>query len=113
VATRDSRREAGSHRASTPITAAAVLLGVCLLNVYIAKHLPVAGVAHALAAPNAAVAVAPDRSPASAPSVTASSFTAGAGESSTSESLGQVAERTDNSRECRPSAAIDSQCIFN
>jgi hypothetical protein len=32
--------------------------------------------------------------------------------SSPSDSLGQVSDRTDSSRECRPSAGIDSECIF-
>ena len=112
MATRASSHQAGSHR-GPPIETAAVLLGVCLLAIYTAMHLAVGGIVHALGSASAAVAVAPDRSMASASASTASSFTGGTGESSTSDALGQASERTDDSRECMPSAAIDSKCIFN
>jgi hypothetical protein len=106
VATKDSSRDAGSHRLGSPIQAAPILLAVV-----IAMYLAVAGVVHVLVSRDAA-AVVPDSSPTPASAATASDPPVSAGQSS-SDSVDQDSERTDNSRECRPSAAIDSKCIFN
>jgi hypothetical protein len=108
VATKDINHDADSHRARFPIKAAAVLLGI-----YIATYLAVAAEVHFLASPDAAAIVAADNSTAPSAAATASSPPVGAGESPLSEWLDRASEWTDTSRECAPSAAIDSKCTFN
>jgi len=108
VATSDPSHDAGSAFIGSPIRAAAILLGI-----YIAMYLAVAGVVHVLAWPDAAAAVAPDFSLAPALDAVASNPPVSAGESPRRDSPGQGLERTDTSRECTPSEAIDTQCVFN
>jgi hypothetical protein len=107
MATRDSIRDAGSDRIGSRIQAAPILLAIV-----IAMYLAAAGVVHVLVSRDAA-AVVPDSSRTPASAATASDSPISAGQSPPSDSLGDGSERTDNSRECRPSAAIDSKCIFN
>lgn len=76
MATTDPSHDAGSHRIRSPITAAAILLGI-----YIAMYLVVGGVVHVLASLDATAAVAPDRSMAPASAATASSPPVGVGDS--------------------------------
>lgn len=96
MATKNPSQDTGSRRHKST----EILLGIC-----IAAYLTVAGVVHVLASPSAAAAIAPD-------STTSISKT-GVRESLQSDSLAQLSEQADNSRECMPSAAIDSECIFN
>ena len=108
MATKDINHDADSHRARSPIKAAAVLLGI-----YIATYLAVAAEVHFLAPPDASATVAPDSSTAPSAAATASSRPVGVGESPVSEQLDQASKWTDNSRACAPNAAIDSKCIFD
>jgi hypothetical protein len=107
VATKDTSHDAGSQRARSPIEGAAVLL------IYIAMYLAVWWILRLQTSPDAAAAIAPDSSMAPPASASASTSPAGVGESPPSDSLGQVSERTDNSRECGRNAAIDSKCTFD
>jgi hypothetical protein len=106
VITKDTNHDAGSHRVRPAIKGAAILI-----STYIAMYLAIAGITHALTSPDAAAAIAPYSSMARAPAATKSGPPIGAGESPQSDSLGQVDEPTDNSRERRPSAAIESNCM--
>jgi hypothetical protein len=98
---------AGFHRIRSTIKAAAILL-----SVNIAMALIVAGIVyvHVPTSLDAVAAIAPASSMSAA---AASSPRFGMAESSARDSLEQVLEQIDNSRECRPSAGIDSDCIFN
>ena len=108
MATKDINHDADSHRARSPIKAAAVLLGI-----YIATYLAIAAEVHFLASPDAAATVAPDSSIAPSAAATASRPPVGVGESLESEWLDQASEWTDNSRACASNAAIDSKCIVD
>lgn len=103
-----SSRDPGSARIGSPIRAAGIPFGIC-----IAMYLAVAGVVQGLAWPDAAAAVASDISSAPALHAVASSPPVGAGESPRRDSPGQGSDRTDSSRECSPSEAIDTQSMNN
>jgi hypothetical protein len=107
VGTKDPTR-ADLHRIRSMIKAAAVLL-----SINIAMALVVAGIVyvHVLTSHNAAAAIAPGTSMAAAAAASSPRF--GVAELPSRDSLEQVLEQTDNSRECGPSAGIDSDCIFN
>jgi hypothetical protein len=106
VTARDTNHDPGFHGVSSPVKGAAVLLGT-----YIAIFLAIAGITHAPTSPDATAATAPNRSMACASPATASDSHIDVAESPQSDSLGQVDEPTDNSRERRPSAAIESNCM--
>jgi hypothetical protein len=76
-------------------------------------YLAVAGAVHGLAWPDAAAAVASNISLAPALVAVASNSPVNAGESPQRDSSSQGSERTDRPRECSPSEAIDTECIFN
>lgn len=94
--------------ARPPIKAAAILLGI-----FIGMYLAVAGIVRGLTLPDAIAAITLDSSMTPSADDAASTSPAGAVESPTRESLGQGLERTDSARECKPSAAIDSACLYN
>ena len=104
--TKDTNHDAGSHRVRPAIKGAAVLI-----STYIAMYLAIAGITHVLTSPDAAAAIAPYSSMACASPATASDSNIDVAESPQSDSLGEVSEPTDNSRERRPSAAIESNCM--
>jgi hypothetical protein len=108
VATKDPSHDADSTRST--IRAAAVLH-----SINIAMFLAVAVIVylHVLTSHDASAAIAPASSTRPSAAATALSPTIEVTESPPRDSLGQAPERTDNSRECRPSAAIDSNCIYN
>ena len=106
MATEDQKQDAGTHRIRSPVAA-----GVISLGTYIAMYLAVAGIARGMTSPDAAAAIAPNSSTAPPAAATTSASPANVGESLPSDLLGQRSEPTDNSREGRPSAAIDSKCI--
>ena len=82
-----------------------------LLATYIAMLLAITGITRVLSSPDAAAAIAPNSSMARASAATASDSHIDVAESLQSDSLGQVSEPTDNSREGRSSAAIESNCM--
>jgi hypothetical protein len=88
-------------------TKAAILLGIC-----IALYLAFAAEVHFLRSPYAAAALVSDSSKASPSAATASTSPFPVDELPPSDSLGQVSQQTDNSRECRLNANIDSNCKF-
>ena len=106
MATKDPSHDPDSTRST--IRAATVLH-----SINIAMFLAVAVIVylHVLTSHDASAAIAPASSMAPSAAATASSPTLEVAESPRSDSRGQVLKRTDNSRECRPSAAIDSNCI--
>jgi putative oxidoreductase len=95
------------RRIRSSIKAAAILL-----SINIAVALVVAGIVyvHLLTSHDAAAAIAPASSRAPA---AASSPRFGMAESPARDSLEQILQQSDNSRECEPSAGIESDCIFN
>jgi hypothetical protein len=109
VATSDPSHDVGSAFIGSPIRAAVILLGIYTIATYLA----VAGVIHVLAWPDAAAVVAPDISLAPALDAVASNAPVSAAESLRRGWPGQESERTDTSRECMLSEAIDTKCIFN
>ena len=110
MATNDPNHDTGSHHIRSTIQAAAVLLGI-----NIAMFLVVTGIVyvHVLTSHDASAAIAPASSVVPPAAATASRPPLGEPESPPSDSLEQVLKRTDSSRECGPSAGIDSDCIYN
>jgi hypothetical protein len=106
VAAKDTDHDAGCHRTRSTVKGAAILLGG-----YIAMYLAVVGIAHCLTSPDATAALAPNSSTAPPAAASTSASPANVGESLPSDLLGQGSEPTNNFREGRPSAAIDSKCM--
>ena len=107
MATKDTNHDAASDRTRSPIE------GVTVLFIYIAIYLALWGILRVLISLDAAAAIPPDDSMAPSAAAPASPAPTGVGESLLSESPGQASEQPLHARECRPSAGIDSQCIFN
>ena len=105
--TTDPNHDAGAERITSTIRAMAILF-----SVYIAAFVAVAGIVHVLTLHDALAAIAPASSMAPAQAA-ASSPRSEVAESSPSDPRGNVQERTDSSRECKPSLGIDSNCIYN
>lgn len=105
MATEHSSRDRGSDRDESPIQATAILLVVCL-----AIYLATAGLAPAISPEPAAAA--PQSSVAPVSAEPASDPPIPAGQLPTRDWVDQDPERLDNPRECRPSAAIESKCIY-
>lgn len=105
MGTKDSSRDADSHRMGSPIQGAAILLVI-----FIAIYLAVSGVVHGLVSPDVA-AIAPDSSLTLASAATGLNRPATAGQSPTSGSFDEVSSQADSSRECRPSAATNSRSL--
>lgn len=100
--TEHSSRDVDSYRDESPIQATAILLVVCF-----AMYLATAGVAQVTSpSPAAAAPVAPaSAEPASDPPIPA-------GQLPNRAWVDQDPEPLENPRECRPSAAIESKCIY-
>ena len=107
MTTTDPSHDAASERITSAILATAIMFGI-----YIAMFLAVAFIVHVLTLHDAVAGTMPASSMASA-ATAASRPRFGLAESPPSGSLEQVMERTDNSRECRPSAGIESDCMYN
>ena len=103
--TEHSSRDGDSDRDEAPIQATAILLVVCF-----AMYLATAGVATVIS-PNPAAA-APEGSVAPASAEPASDPPIPAGQLPKRDWVDQDPERLDNPRECSPSAAIESKCIY-
>ena len=103
MATRLPDHDAGSHGIRSTIKAT-----LFLLSIYVAVFLAVAGIVNVLASHDASAAIAPASLLAPSAANVASCPPFGVAESPPRDSPFQVLERTDNPRECRPSAKIDS-----
>jgi hypothetical protein len=105
VATKDSSRDAGSYRIGSSNEAAAILIAIfAAMSMYLA-------LVNVLISPDAAAAptsslTRPSAAPASNPPVSARPSLA-------SNAFDQDSERVDSTRECSPSAGIDSQSIYD
>jgi hypothetical protein len=105
VATKDSSRDAGSYRIGSSSEAVAILIAIfAAMSMYVA-------VVNVLVSPDAAAAPASSLTrPWAAP---ASNALVSARQSLASNAFDQDSERVDSTRECGPSAGIDSQCIYD
>jgi hypothetical protein len=101
VATQDTSDAFRSHRIGSSIAVIAVLLGFIA-----ATYLMVAVVVDTLSSPSIAAVVLESWAAASVAPIAVD-------ESSASDALHRAPESTDASRECAPSAGIDSACKFN
>jgi len=109
VEIRNSRYRSTRERNKPSVTAAATLLGI-----YTAAYLAFAGLVHYMTSPDAEASIVQE-------SIVAASIAAVEPAETTSAAVGSIAIRplepatdeTDNSRECRLDAGIDTTCIFD
>jgi hypothetical protein len=106
VVIKDSSRDDGSYRVGSPNEGVAILFAIfAAVSMYLA-------IVNVLVSPDAAAAAPassltrPSAAPASNPPVSAR-------QSPASNAFDQDSERVDDSHECRPSAGIDSQRIYD
>ena len=105
--TRDTRYNAGSFPKS-PVKTAAVPI-----SIFVGLYLAAGGIVRVLDSPEATAAMVRHGSAEYSVGAPASYATAKPVERFASESAAQAPDRTDNSRECSPTEAVDSDCIYN
>ena len=79
-----------------------------LLGIYVAMHLTVGAVVHALTPPDANGATTPQRSTPPAAVAVAPNPSSGVGQTAADESLERAPEAVENSRECERGAGAES-----
>ena len=103
---RNSRYRSTRDRNRPSFAAAATLLGV-----YTALYLAFAGLVHFMTSPDAEASLVQESAPTAA--IAAAETTSITVETIATRPLDPATDETDNSRECRLDAAIDSACIFD